>query len=58
MALYLGNKETDEFHITTRANTPGCNQRQIKPENRVYFDPDTREEAVRRGYSPCGHCKP
>ena len=58
MALYIGNKATDEFHITTRADTPGCNQRDIKPENKVYFNPDTRAEALRQGYSPCAHCKP
>ncbi len=58
MAAYVGNKATDEFHATARADTAGCNQKEIKPENKVYFSPDTRDQAIRQGYSPCAHCKP
>ena len=58
MAAYIGNKANDEFHTTKKPIPGDCNQEDIKPENKVYFNPDTKAEAIRQGYSPCGKCKP
>lgn len=50
-ALYVGNRNTKKFHL------PTCYwASQISPQNRVEFR--SRQEAVKAGYSPCGHCKP
>lgn len=46
---YIGNKNSKKFHL------PSCNSLP-KEENRVIFD--SRDEAVKAGYSPCGVCKP
>ncbi len=46
---YIGNKNTKKFHYPSCSGLP-------KEENRVTFN--TRDEAVDKGYSPCGICKP
>lgn len=48
---YVGNSNTGKFHA------PGCGSvDRMKPSNKVYFS--SRDEAVSRGYSPCGNCHP
>lgn len=48
---YIGNSETGKFHA------PGCGDvNKMKPSNKVSFS--SRDEAISRGYSPCGHCNP
>ena len=48
---YVGNSNTGKFHA------PGCGSvDQMKPSNKVYFS--SRDEAIDRGYSPCGNCQP
>lgn len=48
---YIGNSETGKFHA------PGCGDvDKMDPANKVSFS--SREEAISRGYSPCGHCHP
>jgi len=46
---YIGNKKSKKFHFPTCRTLP-------KESNRVYFS--SREEAVEKGYDPCGNCKP
>lgn len=48
---YVGSKNSNRFH------RPDCKwAKRIKPDNRVWFD--TREKALKAGYSPCKVCKP
>ncbi|MBR4447194.1 Ada metal-binding domain-containing protein [Methanobrevibacter sp.] len=48
---YIGNSETGKFHA------PGCGDvDKMNPSNKVSFS--SRDEAISRGYSPCGHCSP
>ncbi|MBQ2666519.1 Ada metal-binding domain-containing protein [Methanobrevibacter sp.] len=48
---YIGNSETGKFHA------PGCGDvDKMNPSNKVSFS--SRDEAISRGYSPCGHCHP
>ena len=48
---YVGNLNSGKFHA------PGCGDvNKMKPSNKVYFS--SRDEAVSRGYTPCGHCHP
>ena len=46
---YIGNKKSKKFHRPTCRSLP-------KESNRVYLS--SREEAVDKGYDPCGNCKP
>jgi hypothetical protein len=48
---YIASTERDKFHV------PSCRwARQIQEEHRLIFT--KREEAIERGYSPCGTCSP
>lgn len=48
---YIGNKNSKKFHY------PGCGSvGQMKESNKVRLD--SREEAIRGGYDPCGNCNP
>lgn len=48
---YVGNSETGKFHA------PGCGDvDKMDNANKVYMS--SRDEAISRGYSPCGHCHP
>lgn len=48
---YVGNLNSGKFHA------PGCSDvNKMNPSNKVYFS--SRDEAISRGYSPCGHCSP
>jgi hypothetical protein len=50
-ALYIGNKKSLRFHV------PSCRSvTQMKDKNKVEFH--SREEAIERGYIPCGDCNP
>ena len=46
---YIGNRKTKKFHLPSCRTLP-------KESNQVNFD--TREEAINKGYDPCGNCKP
>ena len=49
---YVLNTYRKKFH------KPSCSSvTQMNPENRQNFY-GTREEAIDKGYSPCGNCKP
>lgn len=47
--IYIGNKNTKKFHKPSCYSLP-------KEKNRVSFD--TREQAIKKGYEPCGNCNP
>ena len=50
-ALYIGNKKSLRFHL------PSCNSvSTMKDKNKIEFS--SREEAIERGYKPCGACNP
>lgn len=46
---YIGNINTKKFHLPSCKNLPA-------EKNRVQLH--SREEALEKGYSPCGNCKP
>jgi len=49
---YVLNTSTKKFHY------PGCNDvGKMNPENKEVVTAD-RNEIIRAGYSPCGHCNP
>lgn len=48
---YMGNKNSKILHLTTCDSASRTSM-----ANRVYFE--TREEAIEKGYKPCGRCKP
>ena len=48
---YVASKNSTAFH------TPDCKwEQRIKEENKIWFK--TREEALKKGYTPCKVCKP
>lgn len=49
---YVFNNNTMKFHYPSCRDVP-----KIAPENYAAFD-GTRDDALSRGYSPCGHCNP
>lgn len=50
-AVYIGNKSTKKFHY------PSCSSvDDMKESNKVKLN--SRDEAIRKGYKPCGRCKP
>lgn len=50
-APFVGSNERDKFHV------PTCRwARQIQEVHRISFI--TREDAIAKGYTPCGSCKP
>lgn len=49
---YVLNKNTRKFHYSHCSSVSN-----IKPDNREYFS-GTREEAIARGFEPCGRCEP
>lgn len=46
---YIGNINTHKFHSPDCSGLP-------REDNRIYFS--SREEAIEKGYSPCGRCRP
>ena len=48
---YMGNSNSKILHLTTCDSASRTSM-----ANRVYFE--TREEAIEKGYKPCGRCKP
>ncbi|NLV22472.1 MAG: MBL fold metallo-hydrolase [Syntrophomonadaceae bacterium] len=46
---YIGNKNSKKFHLPSCQSLPA-------EYNRVYLN--SREEAISKGYEPCGNCKP
>lgn len=51
-SYYILNKNTKKFHIPTCKSV-----KQMKDSNKISFN-GTREEAISKGYSPCGNCNP
>ena len=49
---YVLNKNTKKFHYASCSSA-----KRIKDSNRGTFT-GTREEVIRKGYSPCGNCHP
>ena len=50
-AMYIGNKKSMKFH------SPTCRSvTQMSEKNKVELH--SREEAIERGYKPCGDCNP
>ena len=47
--FYIGNKETKKFHYPWCWTLPSS-------QNQVFFK--TRDEAIEKGYAPCGNCLP
>jgi len=48
---YVGSLKSDKYHL------PSCRwAKEISKENQIWFD--TKEEAKKAGYKPCGVCKP
>ncbi len=45
----IGNKNSKKFHLPTCKNLPA-------EKNRVYLE--SRNEALQKGYDPCGNCNP
>jgi len=48
---YIGNKKSQKFHYPTCRSVS-----QMSEKNKIEFH--SREEAVERGYRPCGECNP
>ena len=49
---YILNKNTKVFHY------PGCSSvKQMNESNKIYFN-GTRQQAIDKGYRPCGRCNP
>jgi len=46
---YIGNKNSKKFHLPTCKNLPA-------EKNRVYLS--SRNEAIQKGFDPCGNCDP
>jgi beta-lactamase superfamily II metal-dependent hydrolase len=44
---YIGNKNSKKFHLPSCQSLPA-------EYNRIYFN--SREEAIKQGYDPCGNC--
>ena len=55
MSRYLGNKNEMEVHDLQYKQT-ACQIEKIKPEHKVWFTPDTLEEAHKKGYDNCHWC--
>ena len=49
---YIVNILSNKFHLPDCSGAAG-----MKEENRRYFS-GTRDEALARGFEPCGYCKP
>ena len=49
---YVLNKNTKKFHETWCSSV-----KKMKESNKSFFT-GTRDEVIRKGYSPCGNCKP
>lgn len=50
-ATYIGNLNSYKFHYQ------GCRMaNKMKQSNRIYFE--NRQDAVNRGMTPCGICRP
>lgn len=48
-SVYIGNKQSKKFHSTDCCTLP-------KEKNRVKLN--SRDEAMNKGYRPCGNCNP
>ena len=55
MAGYLGNKSDNVVHHLAEM-TPDCKIVQIKKSEKIYFIPDTLEEAIKEKFILCKYC--
>lgn len=55
MAGYMGDKSGMVVHHLA-VMKPECMLYYVKKENRVYFVPDTFDQAEKEGFTPCSHC--
>ena len=51
----MGDKSGMVVHHLT-VMKPECMIYYVKKENRVYFVPDTFDQAEKEGFDPCSHC--
>ena len=56
MAGYMGDKASMTVHHLARMS-PECRIYDVKKENRVYFVPDTLDQAKKEGFVKCEQCK-
>ncbi len=55
MSGYLGNKSNMiVHHLATMM--PNCGIYYVKKEDKIYFIPDTIEQAIKEKFTPCQHC--
>jgi len=55
MAGYLGNKsDMIVHHLATMAHD--CRIYYVKKGDKIYFMPDTLEQAIKEKFAPCQHC--
>ncbi|MFB5619664.1 MAG: hypothetical protein ACE5RP_08385 [Nitrosopumilus sp.] len=55
MPGYLGNKSDNIVHHLAEM-TPDCKIVEIKKLERIYFTPDTLDEAKKEKFTSCKHC--
>ena len=55
LAGYFGKKSDMIVHHLAERK-PECCIEFVKKEDRVYFTPDTLENARNKGFVPCGYC--
>ena len=55
LAGYLGKKSDMIVHHLAEMK-PECHIHPVKKEDRIYFTPDTLENAKNVGFIPCKHC--
>ncbi|UTY61995.1 MAG: hypothetical protein HPQ69_01350 [Marine Group I thaumarchaeote] len=57
MAGYMGDKASMIVHHLAQMTTD-CRIYYIKKENRLYFVPDTVDQAIKEKFVPCTSCIP
>jgi len=56
MAGYMGDKASMIVHHLAMMS-PDCRIYHVKKENRIYFVPDTLDQAKKEGFVRCEQCK-
>ncbi len=55
MPGFLGSTKTKTFHHLANMKER-CNINEIHIHEKKYFEPDTKEQAIKEGFSPCNWC--
>lgn len=55
MPGFLGNRSDNIVHHLAEM-TPDCKIVQIKKSEKIYFTPDTLEEAIKEKFASCKYC--